>query len=79
MKRKILLILQNIRILSPLLSIPIGTVLFFATICCAICAVLGKTEKIFGLSLIATFVIGLVVYVFWPLISFDEDEYKTGV
>lgn len=69
MRRRTNKILENIRLLAPILILLFFVIVFFTVVAGFVCAMAGYEVKIPGLILIDLFVMAMMVYALWPLIS----------
>lgn len=69
MRRRTNKILENIRLLAPVLVLLFFAIVLFTAVAGFVCAVAGYAVKIPGLILIDLLVMAMMVYALWPLIS----------
>lgn len=62
-------IFENVKLLAPILLLLFGVIVLFAVVAGVVYAAAGYAVKIPGLILIAIFVMAIMVYALWPLIS----------
>lgn len=69
MRRRTSKILENIRLLAPILILLFFVIVFFTVVAGFVYVMAGYAVKIPGLILIDLFVMAMMVYALWPLIS----------
>lgn len=72
MRRRADKILENIRLLAPILILLFFVIVLFTAVAGFVCVIAGYAVKIPGLILIAIFVMAMMVYGLWPLLSLEE-------
>lgn len=65
-------IFENAKLLSPILLLLFGVIVLFTVVAGIVYAAAGYAVKIPGLILISIFVMEMIVYALWPLISLEE-------
>lgn len=65
-------IFENAKLLSPILLFLFGVIVLFTVVAGIVYAAAGYSVKIPGLILIAIFVMAMMVYALWPLLSLEE-------
>lgn len=72
MSKKAANILENVKLFAPILLLLIGVIMLFTVVAGVVYYVAGYAVKIPGLIFIAIFVMTMMVYALWPLLSLEE-------
>ena len=72
MRKRAANIFDNVKLLAPILLILFGVIVLFTLVAGVVYSVAGYAVKIPGLILISLFVMAMMVYALWPLLSLEE-------